>query len=357
MTRTNFIQNLIPILIAATLLAPPDLLGQSRVGTTAAPFLTIGVGSRPIGMGGAFVSMTDDAYSIFWNPAALARMNHSEIALVHTDYLADMDFNFIGAVFILGEGRALGVSATLLNVGEMEVTTEAEQDGTGIFFNSYDLAMGVTYSFLFYDKFSMGVNAKYIYQAIWHETASGVAIDLGTLLITPLYDIRLGMNISNFGTDMQMTGKDLLVTYDPASNKQGNNENIYSEIKMDKWQLPLTMRVGLSGEVIQNSRDRVTLAMDWVHPNDNTEFLDIGAEYSFRETFALRTGYKSLRPNMNFSDGFEMELSPKDSGGGLTFGAGLHWQVNKSMKVKLDYAFETFDRLGSIHKYSLGFGF
>jgi len=345
------------ILPALLLILPVIGFCQSKVGTTAAPFLTIGIGSRPIAMGGAYVSMADDAYSLYWNPAALARLKHSQLILVHTDYLADIDMNYVGAVFCLGDGHSLGASATLLNTGEMEVTTETQQEGTGIYFNSYDLAMAVSYAFMFYDKFSIGFNAKYIYQTIWHESAQGIAVDVGTLLITPLYDIRLGMNISNFGTNMQMTGKDLLVTYDPATYKQGNNENVYAEIQTDHWQLPLNMRVGLSGEVIQTRRDRFTLAMDWVHPNDNTEFIDIGCEYGYFEMFFLRAGYKALRPALDVSDGFDFELSPRDSGGGLTFGAGLQWKLSKQWSLKLDYAFESFDRLGSIHKYSLCFGF
>jgi len=330
---------------------------QSKVGTTAAPFLTIGLGSRPIGMGGAYVSMPGDAYSLYWNPAALARMQRSEVILLHTEYLAGINLNFVGAAFVLGEGHCLGAAATLLNVGEMEVTTETQQEGTGIYFNSYDLAMAVSYAFMFYDKFSIGFNAKYIYQAIWHESAQGVAIDIGTLLITPLYDIRLGMNISNFGTDMQMSGKDLLVTYDPAAYKEGNNENVYAEIMTDKWQLPLNMRVGLSGEIVETKPHRTTLALDWVHPNDNMEFIDLGCEYAYFEMFFLRAGYKALRPAIHTSDGFSFVLSPRDSGGGITCGAGLQWKLTRQWNIKLDYAYESFDRLGNIHKYSLCFGF
>ena len=336
---------------------PAVTWGQSKVGTTAAPFLTIGVGSRPIGMGGAYVSMYGDAYSLYWNPAALARLEHSDAVLVHTQYLADMTFNFAGAAFVLGDAGVLGISTTLLDVGEMEVTTEAEQDGTGIYFNCYDLAMAMSYSYMFYDKFSIGGTFKYIHQQIWHESANAVAIDLGTLLITPLHDIRLGMNISNFGTDMRMSGKDLLVSYDPATNKQGNNDNIFSEIQTSKWSLPMTMRVGISGEPIDTPRERLTLAMDWVHPNDNTEFIDAGCEYAFMETFMLRFGYKAMRPSIKNNDGIVIELSPRDSGGGLTFGGGLNIKINQEVSFKIDYAYESYDRLGNIHKYSMGLGF
>ena len=41
----------------------------SKTGTTAASFLEIPVGAKGIGMGGAYVSVTNDASSLFWNPA------------------------------------------------------------------------------------------------------------------------------------------------------------------------------------------------------------------------------------------------------------------------------------------------
>lgn len=345
------------IIFITLLFIPTITVGQSKVGTTAAPFLTIGVGSRPIGMGGAFVSICDDATALYWNPAGLARLDKSEVLLVHTQYLADMSFNFLGAIFKLPNNSAIGVSATMLDVGEMEVTTEFEQDGTGIYFDSYDLAMAVTYSYMFYDQFTIGVNFKYIHQQIWHESANGFAFDIGTLLLTPIENMRLGMNISNFGTDMQMGGNDLLYTIDPDETKSGNNENVFADVRMDKWQLPLTMRVGLSGEVIKTERERLTLAMDWVHPNDNLECIDTGMEYSYMNLIALRAGYKSLRPSINTDPNFRIILSPRDSGGGATFGGGLQFNINPALKFKIDYAYESYDRLGSIHKYSMAFMF
>ncbi|MBU1881120.1 PorV/PorQ family protein, partial [bacterium] len=139
-------QLILVTLIGVVLLSPP-LWGQSKVGTTAAPFLTIGVGSRPIAMGGAFVSIADDANAMFWNPAGLARLPKSEVILVHTKWLADMSFNFVGAAFNMGSAGTIGASATMLNVGSMEVTTETDQEGTGIFFDSYDLAATISYGY------------------------------------------------------------------------------------------------------------------------------------------------------------------------------------------------------------------
>lgn len=323
---------------------------QNKVGTTAAPFLNIGVGSRPLGMGGAFVSMADDGHALYWNPAGIARMDRNEVLLIHSTWLVDMSFEYVGMVIAMGQAGSLGMSVTMLDIGEMEVTTVKSQDGTGLFFNSYDLASAIHYGYQFYDKFSVGGTVKLIHQKIWNESADGFAFDIGTLFITPFNDVRLGMNISNFGSKMQMDGRDLLIFHDPDETKQGNNDRVTGKIKTDEWALPMILRLGLSGELIHTQRDRLTLSVDWVVPNDNTEHINLGTEFAFYEMYFLRTGFKALRPgNKNGSFSFIEE----DNGGGLTFGAGSTFKLPQGLIVSVNYAFEHFDRLGNVHKYSL----
>ncbi len=341
------------LLVLLATLAPAK---ERKTGTTAAPFLTIGVGARPQAMGGAYVANADDAHSLFWNPAGLARMQKSEVLMVHSTWLADMSFDYVGLAFNMGQAGVLGASATLLQVGEMEVTTEQFQDGAGLMFNSYDLAAAVSYGYKFYDRFSIGFSGKYIHQAIWNETASGFAIDIGTLLITPLKDIRLGMSICNFGTDMNMEGRDLLVFHDPDPTKEGNNPNVPAQIKTDAWPLPLTMRLGLAGEVINTPIHRLTLAADWVVPNDNTEAVNVGTEYAFNEYAFIRAGYKGIRPYWS-EDGESFVVGDGDNGAGFTFGGGTRLSIQGGMGINVDYAFESFFRLGNVHKFSLGLRF
>ena len=44
----------------------------SKTATTAANFLEIGVGANAAGMGGAFVSIANDASALFWNVGGIA---------------------------------------------------------------------------------------------------------------------------------------------------------------------------------------------------------------------------------------------------------------------------------------------
>ena len=72
------------VLFIAVLMAPGLGHGQlitdvSKVGTTAASFLEIGIGSRAIAMGGAFVAVANDATALYWNPGGLSRLPSKEV--------------------------------------------------------------------------------------------------------------------------------------------------------------------------------------------------------------------------------------------------------------------------------------
>lgn len=43
-------------------------------GTSSAEFLTIGIGARAIGMGGAFTGLADDVSAGYWNPGVWCRL-------------------------------------------------------------------------------------------------------------------------------------------------------------------------------------------------------------------------------------------------------------------------------------------
>ncbi|MCG3120906.1 MAG: hypothetical protein ALAOOOJD_03801 [bacterium] len=315
----------------------------SKVGITAAPFLTIGVGSRANGMGGAFVATANDASALYWNPAGLARLERSELLLVHTRWIADTDFNFAGVVLPLGDFGTLGGSITSLTMGDMAVRTIERPEGTGELFSAADLAIALTYSRRLTDRFTIGFNAKYINQRIWHESASGFALDLGTLFITGFHGLRLGATLSNFGTDMRMEGKDLLVFHDLDPTISGNNERVPSNIETQSWALPLNFQFGLAMEIIRSEPHRLTIAADALHPSDNTESVNLGGEYALQEKFFVRGGYR--------------DLFLRDGEQTFTVGGGAAVRFLGNVRWKFDYAYADFGRLENEQRFSVAVEF
>ena len=330
------------IILVLILVATSPALATTKVGTSAAQFLKIGAGCRAAALGGAYVAIADDAAALFWNPAGLARLEHNELLLMHADWLADTDYNFGGVVMTFGS-NALGIYLTALNYGEWEVTTVDEPDGTGEIMDASDIALGAAYARRLTDRFSFGFNVKYIRQDIWHMNAQSFAFDVGTLYITRFNNMRIGMSMANFGTKMEMGGKDARVFHDVDPSLSGHNEAIDAYLETEAWDLPLNFRVGLAMDVLPGDPVRWTLAVDALHPNDNNEAVNVGSELMWNELIALRGGYKAL--------------GREDSEEGLTFGGGIRYPMTMSTAVKIDYAYSDWGRLEYVHRFSMGLEF
>lgn len=310
----------------------------TKVGTTAAPFLTISVGARAIGMGGAFAAVANDASTMFWNVSGIAQLHQPSIIFNHSEWLADINFDYAGVVAPLSNLGTIGLSITSLNMSDFEQTTELQPYGTGVKFSAGSIAFGLSFARKLTDKFMIGFTGKYIREYIWNSESTGIALDVGTLFTTPFNGLRIGLSITNFGTKMQMTGDDLLVQVDIDPTISGNNDRINAILETNKFDLPLLFRFGLSMDVLQTENNRIILAADALHPNDNAESVNLGGEYQFKNLISLRAGYRSL-------------FLP-DSEEGFTVGGGINYGLS-GFGFKLDYAYEDFGRLDNIQKFTV----
>ena len=58
-------------------------VGDSNPGIVyAGDFLTLGVGARPLSMGGSFAAIADDSTATYWNPAGLGQLTHPELTFM-----------------------------------------------------------------------------------------------------------------------------------------------------------------------------------------------------------------------------------------------------------------------------------
>ena len=331
-------------LLAGAPLAPAAAQNVSKAGTTSAPFLTIGVGPRALALGGAFVASADDATALYWNPAGLARMPGGEAFGSHADWLAGLTFDYLG-VALPALGGTAGVSVTMLAVPEDVVRTEDRQEGTGELFDAADLALGISYGRQITDRFALGASAKYIQQRIWNESARGFAVDLGTQFRTDFFGgLTIGAAITNFGTDLRLAGRDLSQSVDTSPDEDGNNGETPADLRTEDWGLPLGFQIGVAAQPIRSRMNQLTVSVDALHPSDNFESVNVGAEYGFRERFYLRGGYEGA-------------FLP-DQEGGLSAGLAVHYPLPYAGGlVKLDYAYRSFGRLDGVHVVGLGVTF
>lgn len=328
------------LFISCTTAAQQYVTNVSKRGTTAAPFLSIGQGSRALAMGSAFVAIADDQSAMYWNPAGIAGLEGNGIIFDHTRWIAGIQYNYLGATINIGNYGVVGLNFTASDIADMNVTTTDNPDGTGETFGVSDVAFGIAYGLKLTDKFEIGFNPKIVYQKIWKMSATAIAMDMGVKYETPFKGITLGMSISNFGQKMRLEGNSALVLYDPDPLTTGNNGRIPAFLQTDEWSLPLNFRVGIAYKALEIEEHRLTLAVDASHPSDNYESVDVGGEYLFNDFFAVRGGYKSL--------------FLKDSEERFSLGVGIRQYFLGNVQFRIDYAYQDFQRLSNVQKFSIG---
>jgi hypothetical protein len=291
-----------------------------KVGTFDGQFLKINVGARAAAMGGAFVAVADDASSLYWNAAGIARIDSdkSELAIHHANWPAELSFDQIGYVFHVKRiPGAFGIHARALTMDPMVETTAYQPDpdvGTGNTFDAGMMTAGVTYARSFTDKFSAGVTANLIHEGLAEFSQQTYAFDLGTLYDVGTAGMKIGMAISNIGSEIEFIDR--------------------------SSRIPAIFRVGTSATLFQSADQKLIGAFEFSHPPDNSERLNFGAEYAFRRYLYLRGGY-----NVNYD------------AEGIAGGVGFHFPVSVAGQADLDYAFTDMKDLGGVHRFSLKFLF
>lgn len=308
----------------------------------AGDFLTLGVGARPLGMGGSFAAVANDSTAAYWNPAGLGRLRHSEAAFMHSS-LGNLDsYDFVNYVHPIGAAGSLGLSWLRVGIDDIPITAlpqpanpvspanRPEQVGTfsstdNAFFLSYGRQVGFNLGAKRLDLF-LGGNAKLIYiTALGNTNALGVGGDLGILWTTPPERSRR----LSVGVVAQDFFKTKLYWNTPPENpdEASNTDTIEPNLK-----------IGLSyGQSLKplNSHLLFTVDTDSLYAFE----MHYGAEYVFAELLSLRIGIQE-RKGIN-----TIRL--------MTAGAGLRLSFLTGAAFSVDYAFLNNSELGNSNRISL----
>ena len=304
-----------------------------QIAKYAGEFLSIGVGGRALGLGGAYAALANDASAGYWNPAALARLNYPEFMLMHDERFGGIVNYDFGAVAIpFGTDVTLGVSIMRLGVDGIPDSRNAlvDRNQNGIldstdfidpskvtYFNSADWALYFTYSKRMSNNLTYGINLKILRRGLEVASATGIGFDVGVL-----YSPRENWFVAANAQDVTTT----LIAW-----STGTNELISPTLKLG------------TAYFIDLFQGRFAPTIDVDVRFENRQFASIahlgpisfdphmGLEFDYKNTVALRIGYNDVKQ--------------------LTLGAGLHLR-----KLDIDYSFARFSEendLGDTHRISL----
>ena len=277
-----------------------------------AAFNDIGVGARPLGLGGAFVAVADDGSATVYNAGGLGYIEDVQLSFTHARHFSSLiNHNYVGVVLPLGRMGAFGVSFGLL--GEEE--------------NIYqERTVTLSYSRKFLNQISAGMNVKVlgtsfdkdneavISNEYFTETeTSSATIDLG-FLVKPVAGLSLGF---------------------AAENLVPADVNISADVPDDERYIPRNFRLGLAYNLaaIAQSAQQESLrdVLEYTQGlfeasfrNGETE-IHVGAEAWIQKSVGLRAGYGAK--------------SGVGSSSSIALGASIKIPISDAA-VQLDYAFQ-----------------
>ena len=138
---------------------------NSRVITTAVPFLLIAPDARSAAMGDIGAATSADAFSQQWNPSKYVFSEaKSGIGVSYTPYLSklvnDIAIGYVTYFNRLNEGSAFAASFKYFGLGEIELVRD--ENDTPLVVKPNEFTMDVSYSLRLAEQFSMAVALRYL---------------------------------------------------------------------------------------------------------------------------------------------------------------------------------------------------
>lgn len=322
--------------------------GQNRAGTSGAPELRIPVGARYLALAGSPIANVTGLEAIYWNPAGVDFSPNSANALfAYRSYIADMNLNYIAASGKLGDLGSIGISFKSLNIGDINVTTMDQPDGTGQIFTPTYFVLGLTYSKQLTDRIGVGANFNLVNETIDRVSASTFSFDIGVqyrdMLQVP--GLNLGVVVKNLGSPIKYDGNAMFVNAEAVGANRGPT---YYKIDAATAELPSEIAIGLSYQRKIDEENSLTLSGSFVNNNYTYDDYKVGLEYTFKNIFYVRGGYLwSPQSTDNTPNIFQ----------DYTLGAGFNLKEFSGLDLAVDYAYVPVKYFDANHVFSISFGF
>ena len=284
-------------------------------GVTFAVFNDIGVGARPLGLGGAFVALADDSNAANYNAAGLGYIDAIHIGATRAQRFNGLiTYNSVSGIIPFGRIGSIGASLGIL-AEDSEIYQEQTvliSYGNAIF---KQLAVGANLK-LFGTSFDEA-NEFVIENPYFTQTSSSaVSFDLG-VIVKPFKSLSLGASVENLlPADMRISDTsvgDTPVAPVPLNIRAGL-----------AYKLETIAEMSTQGAVVSNLL-KGSLGTFEVASRDDAIYIRTGVEVWLNQSIAVRGGY-GLKNGSN-------------SATTLSFGGSAKLPISKTA-IQLDYGFQ-----------------
>ena len=342
--------------------APSLAQSGERVITTAVPFLTIASDARSSSMGDMGVATSADVFGQQWNPAKFAFADRKMgVGISYTPYLESIitDIALLNGSYFnkINERSAFAVSLRYFTLGEIELRNSFLDDG--VLVKPNELAIDGSYALKLSQTFSMAVAGRFISSNLEIpqlgnavQSGNSFAVDIAGYYRGPekAYESfngrwRAGFNISNLGGKIQYDaggqenflptnlglggGFDFIFDSDNVLSLTGElnkllvptPQDFNGDGVLDSADNEIYQNIGFFEGVFKSFGD----APDGFSEELKEITWGLGAEYTFREQFMLRSGYFHESEEKGFRKFFSI-------------GAGFRYNT---VQIDLSYLFST----------------
>lgn len=304
-------------------------------------FLNIGVDASALGQSNAVVARTNDVNSGYWNPAGLVKLEDNQVALLHSNYFANIaNYNYAAFAKPIDDESAIALSVIRFAVDDILDTTQLIDEQGNINFDRISLFSAADWALTFsYARnvkllgLNYGVSAKVIRRIIGDFASSwgfgfdaGIQFDFGE-------NWKFGATARDITTSFNVWTFDDERLADIQNAVEGQNQEIpeSTEITIPRLQVGIaksfkfrhdyTLEAELDLNVrFEENNDIISTSLASINPA-------IGFEFGYVDLVFLRAGLGNFQNELEIDNSERLSFQPN-------FGVGFKYRG-----IYVDYAF------------------
>ncbi len=330
---------------------------KDRTGQSGAPELVINPWARTTGVFGLNGSHIGGVEAMKTNIAGLAQAGSTEVGVSRGMYLSGtgININNIAVGQKLGEAGVIGVNLMSMSFGDITVTDYNEPEGYGSYHPQF-LNIQIGYAKQFSSHVNAGAAMTYVSEQVGNIGALGLAFEGGIQYVTGKRDnFHFGITLRNLGTNMRFSGTGFSVNADKPQSSP--SFTVTQQYPADKFPMPTYLNFGASYDFFldenHTAKDslpmhKLTAIANFTSNSFNNDYLGLGAEYSFKDMFIARAGYR-------YEKGIGNDAKSTTMYSGIAMGATVQKRFGeKGPMVSIDYSYRPTQRpANGVHMISL----